>query len=1094
MKKLYLFVLLVGLFYNTIEAQNQNQDEDEYLNNPVDGLFPETPDITQFHQQSSLPINLYTGKVDVKVPIYEIKSGNITIPISLDYDTSGNKVDELSSRVGLGWTLNAGGSIAHVVKGLPDAEFLILNGKNRRGNLDDNNYTLDAIGYHRRIYDYDDTKHFNNQRDSSLPNHQTPWNTDPINNNRLVFSYDIDSSPDLYHVAAPGLNAKFIVVSNDPIKPTSTINKGIHNFLNRSFRAVFLEDNGLKMDNNVLKYAIYDKNHVMHTTNRYPQDDERDKQHEARYLERFKVINTNGLIYEFKLGNVSESESELTPGYGRAGTRRRNFTKRVNSWDLHSITDPITKKTVRFEYDVYEIRRKDYTPIVNFRAPGIYNTTNLDFLFFGPQADIYSDVNMKVFPRVTRLRRIIFDGGEVEFKYDFVREDGYDNRALSEVILKNSFGNKVKGYRLRQWYFDAKDSNCSGMYCKRLKLLEVREVDKELDIEDQEFSKRYVFEYNESIKLPKSRYSHEKDYMGYYNRNGAGYFLEDHNVYDPFGRDHPGKHPKLYFYPNQAELSVLPFKKKNVTDPNKFREISPYGVTLEPDLQGTLATSLKKITYPTGGSLELEYENNEFFFEGHNYKAPGLRVRKQKLKDGEGNTQEFIYEYKNDQGNSSGTFVNMPVFGLIANRIADVNNMPAIGHGFQFHVYTSPLLNDVLTQGNLVGYSQITERQINNGKTVYKYTSPKDFPNRQPSKQHRGDLDFLIKNSAFPAENIVDQEIRRGKLIEKSIYAENGDILQKENREYTYRSSFSGHKIVDLKAAITGATPYFYDYYDFDKALEETIPKNWLRATVNWEIRRNLTQRILKSDFLENGRIDTRESIFYDRTYPLVTRRAKFINNEAFETIDYKYPFNYTSSEATSLVNLHKIDTPMIVERQNSDGKMTFENSYQIINALPYLSSINTKKGNTSSTDIEFEEYDLSNGNVLQYAERGERTTSIIWGYNRTVPIAKIENATYDQVSSYVSGLQTKSNADTDHCRLNTCKEQILRQALQNLRNALPNAMVTSYTYDPMIGITSITDPRGYTTYYEYDEFNRLVSTRDADEHLISTTEYKYKK
>ena len=54
-------------------------------------------------------------------------------------------------------------------------------------------------------------------------------------------------------------------------------------------------------------------------------------------------------------------------------------------------------------------------------------------------------------------------------------------------------------------------------------------------------------------------------------------------------------------------------------------------------------------------------------------------------------------------------------------------------------------------------------------------------------------------------------------------------------------------------------------------------------------------------------------------------------------------------------------------------------------------------------------------------------------------------------------------------------------------------SMVTTYTYDPLIGITSATDPRGYTTYYDYDGFGRLNQVKDADGHILSANEYNYK-
>ena len=52
---------------------------------------------------------------------------------------------------------------------------------------------------------------------------------------------------------------------------------------------------------------------------------------------------------------------------------------------------------------------------------------------------------------------------------------------------------------------------------------------------------------------------------------------------------------------------------------------------------------------------------------------------------------------------------------------------------------------------------------------------------------------------------------------------------------------------------------------------------------------------------------------------------------------------------------------------------------------------------------------------------------------------------------------------------------------------------MTFYTYDPLIGVTSITDPRGYTVYYEYDNFNRLKQVQDADGNLVTDYHYHYK-
>ena len=62
-----------------------------------------------------------------------------------------------------------------------------------------------------------------------------------------------------------------------------------------------------------------------------------------------------------------------------------------------------------------------------------------------------------------------------------------------------------------------------------------------------------------------------------------------------------------------------------------------------------------------------------------------------------------------------------------------------------------------------------------------------------------------------------------------------------------------------------------------------------------------------------------------------------------------------------------------------------------------------------------------------------------------------------------------------------------------DLLASLPNAVVTYYTYDPLIGVTSVTDPRGQRIYYEYDNLNRLEFVRDNQGKILSKNEYNYK-
>lgn len=63
---------------------------------------------------------------------------------------------------------------------------------------------------------------------------------------------------------------------------------------------------------------------------------------------------------------------------------------------------------------------------------------------------------------------------------------------------------------------------------------------------------------------------------------------------------------------------------------------------------------------------------------------------------------------------------------------------------------------------------------------------------------------------------------------------------------------------------------------------------------------------------------------------------------------------------------------------------------------------------------------------------------------------------------------------------------------IDELRLYPKGGQMTSYTYKPLVGMTSSTDAKGQTTTYEYDDFNRLKFVKDHDGKIIKQMDYHY--
>ncbi|MBK1898281.1 hypothetical protein [Chryseobacterium paridis] len=169
------------------------------------------------------------------------------------------------------------------------------------------------------------------------------------------------------------------------------------------------------------------------------------------------------------------------------------------------------------------------------------------------------------------------------------------------------------------------------------------------------------------------------------------------------------------------------------------------------------------------------------------------------------------------------------------------------------------------------------------------------------------------------------------------------------------------------------------------------------------------------------------------------------------------------------------------------------------------INSYNVKDLNTNvstpafSVDILYDKYDAK-GNIQQYTTKDGISTTVIWGYNNTQPIAKVIGAKLSDIPpSLITSIVNASNDDNTPPQGTTPEqaEQSLILALDNFRknSGLSSYQISTYTYDPLIGVTSITPPSGIREVYIYDTANRLKEIRQDSKtgNLVKEFKYNYK-
>lgn len=113
LKRLSLsFLILINVSFSFSQSFNNNPQLG-FINHDV----PKSPESSSFQKYGDIPVGEYTGTASIAVPLYSIQNKDLQLPINLSYHASGIKVSQEATWVGLGWDLVPGGRITLQIRG-----------------------------------------------------------------------------------------------------------------------------------------------------------------------------------------------------------------------------------------------------------------------------------------------------------------------------------------------------------------------------------------------------------------------------------------------------------------------------------------------------------------------------------------------------------------------------------------------------------------------------------------------------------------------------------------------------------------------------------------------------------------------------------------------------------------------------------------------------------------------------------------------------------------------------------------------------------------------------------------------------------------
>lgn len=440
---------------------------------------------------------------------------------------------------------------------------------------------------------------------------------------------------------------------------------------------------------------------------------------------------------------------------------------------------------------------------------------------------------------------------------------------------------------------------------------------------------------------------------------------------------------------------------------------------------------------------------------------------------------------------------------------------------------------------------------ITNGKSEYYYSNPKDYYFNPYTFQtslsgSNQTLSFVnraaFNNSRFsyPFAPGLSADWSRGLLINQIDFLKNQDGSFSKVKEIVnkYKDDYLGamydynpeYDVMAAKIAITTRQNVSYNATSpgpFHKYAIQYyyIPSRYSKLVETTEISYNLSSSVTST-----------KTFSYDNLANLQPSSITFINSKSDNRkIIYKYPNDFPTESIYQTMTNKNILNPVIQQEEYNNNSFLSQTktNYDIWNNVIAPSVLEIKKLNFPiDPKLRYYAYN-SNGNILDVAKIAGIHFGYQWAYNRQYAVAECKNASntefyYEgfeesEAQGVVSspghtGLKYTTNGSVNWMRPNArpyvvsywylsggiwkySGEQVYASenfamlaasGYDDIRIYPSDAEITTYTYSPLIGMTSSIDPKGETVFYEYDQFQRLKNVKDQNGNILKSNTYHY--